>query len=245
MCTRIGTYFMVSVVIPAHNEEKLIASSLEGLVRQKTDQPFEVIVVDNDSTDRTKEIALQYAQKLNLRVVHQRIKGRGAARLMGFEKAKGDIIMSTDADAVVPPNWIENLSRSLISSNAVAVSGTSKIKDCDLLTNLSFNLSQPFFNVSYRIMMGHFWLSGFNFAVYKEAYQKSGGFNPRLNALEDTDLAFKVSRVGKIKYINNLPVLMSGRRFRKKPLKQTFSYVTTFIGYFVRNKKDIIMPDIR
>ena len=236
---------MVTVVIPAHNEEKLIASSLEGLVRQKTDQPFEVIVVDNNSTDKTKEIALLYAQKLNLRVVQQRIKGRGAARFRGFEAAKGDIIMSTDADTVVPPNWIETLTKSLTNSNAVAVSGTSKIQDCDLLTNFSFNLSQPFFNKAYRILIGHYWISGFNFAVYKDAYQKSGGFNPSLNALEDTDLAFKVSRIGKIKYINNLPVLMSGRRFKKRPLLQTFSYVTTFIGYFVRNKKDIVMPDIR
>ncbi len=237
---------MVSVVIPAYNEEKVIGACLDSLVKQKTQHKFEVIVVNNNSTDKTADAVNSYRNRLELNLVMQKEKGRGPARQIGFSHACGDIILSTDADTVVPPGWVETLSDSLRGSNAVAISGTCKIVDCGLFTNTLFNFFQPLAMRVYRLVFGHYWLNGFNFAIYKEVYRKSGGFNVKLNSQEDIDLSFKVSKLGKIHFMPGLPVIFSGRRFRQKGLiRGSLPYLLTFIGYFFYKNEGVILSDVR
>jgi len=236
---------MISIVIPAYNEEKLIGACLDALTQQKTTKKFEVILVDNNSTDKTVIIAEKYKNKLDLKIVLQKVKGRGPARQRGFQEAKGKIIFSTDADTIVPPCWIERLSKTLQESTAVGVTGTCKIVDCGWFTNTCFNFIQPFSMRIYRLIFGHYWFSGFNFAIYKDIYEKSGGFNARLNVQEDSELSFKVSKIGKIKFIPNVPVIFSGRRFQNGLLKGLLPYLTTFIGYFHQKNEQIVLDDVR
>ncbi len=235
---------MVSVVIPAYNEEKSISNTLDAFLHQTTKEKFEVIVVDNNSTDKTVDIVNAYKNKLDLRLISEKKKGRGAARFCGFKAATGEIILSTDSDAVVSNNWIENLVSNLKKSSAVAVTGSCRINDCDFVTNTIFNFVQPRFMSFYKLFLGHYWLSGYNFGVYKKIYKKSGGFDRNLNAQEDIDISFKVAKLGKIKYIPSATVLFSGRRFKGGFLKGTLPYVSTYISY-VLFKKDISLPDIR
>ena len=89
---------MISLVIPAFNEEKLIKRCLDTFVNQKTTQNFEVILVNNNSTDKTLDIAKTFQNKLNLKL----ILGRGAARKKEFEEASGEIILSSDSDTIIP-----------------------------------------------------------------------------------------------------------------------------------------------
>lgn len=236
---------MFSVVIPAYNEEKTISKCLAALVAQKTSQKFEVIVVDNNSTDKTKKVAQNYKNKLDLHVILEKKKGRGAARYRGFKTAKGEIILSTDADTTVPPNWIEKITQPFADKSIVAVTSPFRINDCSLVINTFFNLFQPSLMFFYRLVSGHFWLSGFNFAIRKSAYEKSGGFNPALDVQEDIDLSFKVAKLGKIIFLNNLPVVCSGRRFKNKPFQESMIYIKTFIDYFLFKKKDVFLSDIR
>src|SRR3989338_1899751 len=90
----------VSVVIPAFNEEKYIENTLFSLLKseQKTHLDYEVILVDNNSFDRTAEIAQKFTGRMNLRIIKETRQGRGIARARGFEEAKGAIILSADAD---------------------------------------------------------------------------------------------------------------------------------------------------
>lgn len=236
---------MVSVIIPAYNEEQSISDCLQSLVNQKTSLEFEVIVVNNNSTDSTVNVINKYKDKLNLKIVNQLVKGRGAARQKGFEIASGDILLSTDADTLVSPNWIEKLSNSLKENNVVAVTQACKITDCGLVTNAVFNFLQPFFMRIYRLFFGHYFLSGFGFAIYRKTYIKSGGFNKKLNAQEDVDLSFRVSKLGKIKFIPNFPVISSGRRVNKGLFKGLIPYVKTFISYFFFKNKKVILSDVR
>ena len=92
----------LSVVIPAYNEEKRIGHCLKSVFNQ-TVKPYEVIVVDNNSTDRTVEIA----REMGAKVVVQPLQGATYARNMGFDEAKGEVIARTDADTIVPNDWIE------------------------------------------------------------------------------------------------------------------------------------------
>jgi len=236
---------MISVVIPAYNEEKEIKNCLDSFVKQTATKTYEVILVNNNSTDKTTTIAEGYFGKLNLKIFFEKEKGRGAARNKGFMEASGNIILSTDADTKVPPNWIEELSNKLLESRAVAVSGTCKIFDCGRFDNAAFNFLQPLVMKLYRVIIGHYWLSGFNFAIYKKIYESSGGFNPKLNALEDIELSFRVSRVGKILFAPDLPVIFSGRRFHNGLIYGTVSYMLAFIGCFFFKKENAVMSDIR
>ncbi len=236
---------MISVVIPAYNEELLIARCLDGLVNQKTTQDFEVIVVDNNSVDNTAKIASSYKSKLNITVIKELKKGRGPARARGFKHAKGSVIFSTDADCVVPSNWIEEFLRKLKNSNAVAVTGTIEVKDVGMIKNLLINVLHFPFMFSYKLVIGHYWLSGFSFAIYTDVYKKSGGFNTSINVQEDIDLSYKVSKLGKILLVTDTPVEFSGRRFKNGIFKGFLPYVQTYISYFWQKNENVILSDVR
>lgn len=235
---------MVSVVIPAYNEEKIISKCLDSLCTQNTRQRFEVIVVNNNSTDQTEKIVKSYGNKLDIKVVFEKYKGRGWARFAGFQTARGDIILSTDADTLVPKDWIEKLSSLLADKDIVAVTGPCRIYDCSPFENTVLNYSNLLGTFLFNIFFRHYWISGYNFAIRKEAYIKSGGFNPKLNAQEDVDLGFRVKNFGKIKYIN-LPVIFSGRRFRGNLLRGLFSYPKIFIEYYFLKKEEVNLSDVR
>ncbi len=237
---------MISVVIPAFNEEENISNALEGLVRQQTKYPFEVLVIDNASTDKTAQVAKSFSDKLRLRVIHESTKGRGAARARGFAEAKGDIIFSTDADCVVPPNWIEKTMQVFSKRhNIIAVTGAPYLNDCNLLTNTSFNLFFAPGMYGWRATTGHWLICGFNFAVKKEAYQKSGGFDAQLNAGEDVDVSFKLAKVGKIAWAAP-KVWFSGRRFQKGFIRGVLPYAFLMGSYkLARNRANVQLSDIR
>lgn len=240
------TNHLISIVIPAYNEEKQISSCLDALVKQSTARKFEVIVVDNNSSDKTVKVANRYNGKLNLRVISEKQKGRGSARYAGFNKASGTIILSTDADASVPENWIERIMSAFENETGVlAVTGTCKITDSSFLTNALFNYFQPAVMRVYKIFFGHYWLSGFNFAIRRSTYIETGGFDHKLNTQEDVDLSFRVSKVGRIKFIPDLCVTVSGRRYQKGLISGIVPYIKTFVSYFWLKRKDVYLDDPR
>ena len=205
----------VSVVIPAHNEEKSLPACLEAIAQQQTNHHVKIIVVDNASTDHTLEVAEAYKEKLGLQVIHEAKKGRGSARRRGFAEAKTDIILSTDADSIVPPDWVESLIAILIDHpKAAAVSGSSYITDGTRVTNWTMKVGMPLSLRLYRVVVGHYMLTGANFAIRKKAYEKAGGFDRNCDMLDDVDLAFRVSKVGRILYAKSPKVLTEGDMFR-------------------------------
>lgn len=237
---------MISVVIPAYNEEENISRCLEALCNQTTKMKFEVIVVNNNSTDNTSRIAQTFNDRLNLKVITQQRKGRSPARKKGFDHVIGDLIFSTDSDCEVPNDWIEKLYNPFKDEKIVAVTGSCYIDDCGSLTNKIFNLIQPAGMRFFRIIFGHYWLSGFSFAIRKEAYKKSGGFDPHLNIQEDIDLSFKVAKVGKIKFISDTPIHFSSRRIKEKGLiRGLLPYFTSFWYYYTGNKEMVYLSDVR
>lgn len=234
---------MISVVIPAYNEEKFIGKCIESLIHQQTKQSYEVIVVDNASTDKTYDIACKYKKRLDLKVLKEPTKGRGRARFTGCRAVKGDIILSLDGDSMAPVDWIEKMTKPLKDPNIVAVTGTGQIDDCSPRINATFNTLQPICMIAYRLLFRHFWLTGFNFAIRTDTYKKAGEFDPKINCNEDTELAFRVKKYGKIKFIR-YPVTVSGRRVSKGVLRGFAPYLTGFVKYYAL-KKPADLTDIR
>src|SRR5258708_19426498 len=102
---------MISVLVPAYNEEKLLGSCLESLAVQNP-LPDEIVIVDNASTDRTPEIIKEFIAnhpELNVTAVYETKKGAPAAREAGWRAAHGDVIVMTDADETFPFAWTATL----------------------------------------------------------------------------------------------------------------------------------------
>jgi glycosyltransferase involved in cell wall biosynthesis len=233
----------VSVVIPAFNEEHRIAACLHSLARQDTDRLYEVVLVDNNCTDRTLEVARASMAGLNLRIVHESRQGRGAARKAGFEAARAAILCSADADTRYPRDWLRTLVHALNRPHTVAASTSARIDDLAPWQNLAFNLSQPVAMWCYRLVFGHHCLSGFSFVVLRSVYEAAGGFDAELNADEDADLSRRVARFGTIRLVMH-PVTMSGRRFRHGLLSGALTYLRLALNYQVK-RTSARLSDIR
>ena len=235
----------VSVVIPAYNEEKNIGKSLKSLSQQETDKGFEVVVVDNNSTDGTAKVASGFTGKLNMRVIKELKKGRGAARARGYKEAKGDIIFSTDADTIVAKDWLENGLKYFNDRKVVGITGPWRVNDVAGFAKFFLNHFQEILSVyPAMLIFGHPWLTGFNLAVRRPAYEKCGGFDADLNAYEDIDLTMRLRKFGKIKYAWKMKVVTSGRRYKKGILHGLWDYQKLTIQHFF-SKKMVYLEDDR
>jgi glycosyltransferase involved in cell wall biosynthesis len=97
---------VISVVIPTYNEESTITRCLQSLASQDLPrQEFEIIVVDGNSSDKTRDIAAKFAD----RVMIQTSPKVGGARNDGIIAAHGSIVATTDADCICPPNWLSTI----------------------------------------------------------------------------------------------------------------------------------------
>lgn len=236
---------MLSVVIPAYNEEKNIGECLHALALQTIREPFEVIVVDNESTDRTAETTQLYSSVLDLRVISVKGRRRGNARFAGFREAKGDIVVSLDADIAPPPRWLETYARAFYDASVVAATGPNCIADCSARINMTYNLWLPVWARLCRVAFGHYLFRGNNFAVRKTAYAEAGQFDADADALEDIELSIRVAKTGRIAYLPQACVLASGRRFRGSIVMGGLEYLRTFAEKLLLKRGTVRLSDVR
>ncbi len=167
----------LSVVVPALNEARYIAECLESLVKQRIEVPFEIVLVDNNCTDNTVQVAAAFADRGSLRILREPHPGRGAARRAGFAAARGAIIVSADADTRYPEAWLHTLPGAVCQPGTVAATTTARVDDLSWWDNQIFNLTQPLAMVAFWLANGYPCLSGFSFAIRRVAYEAAGGFD--------------------------------------------------------------------
>ncbi len=217
----------ISIVIPAFNEEKYLSESLESLKKQTyPSDNFEVIVVDNNSTDKTSEVA----ESFGVRVVPCLTPGVSIARDTGSRAAKGEIIVGTDADTIVSENWLEKIAEHFQKdSELIGLTGGTYFSHTNfVLAGVAYIFFELFQRFNFAIGKPAF--SGFNFAVRKEAYERVGGINIKLKSAEDVDLSIRMAKIGKIKFFSDVLVHTSARRLQKNP-----------VNFFVHNIKNYIL----
>ncbi len=226
---KLSPVMKISVVIPARNEEEFLPVCLRALIHQ-TVQDFEVIVVDSASADQTSTVARAFGA----RVIRLNEPGVGLARQVGFAAAHGEIILSTDADAVPPPDWVERLSAPLIDPRVVGSYGTLLLIGAKGLSGFARSFFPWFQGLNARL--GRPLFCGPNFGVRADAFQAVGGFRvdsgyPR--EAEDVQLAFKLTKQGKVVFLRNLVVPVSARRFRgSEGLRYTGHHVGNYLRLF-------------
>jgi glycosyltransferase involved in cell wall biosynthesis len=219
---------LLSVIIPTRNEEDNISKCLDALTHQKYAKPYEIIVVDTNSTDKTTAIAKSFKAK----VISENKKGKIYAFIKGANAAKGDILCFTEADCIVPPHWLSTITTYFQKNPTVtAISGTylfyASTTHLNILAKMCFAVSKWVF----KIMYGNDSLRASNFAIRKNAYKKAGGFSNKYFELYDVELGLRVGTSGTIHHVDTMEIQTSDRRFRGR----IFKYIGEFLPSFVAN----------
>jgi glycosyltransferase involved in cell wall biosynthesis len=224
----------VSVIIPAHNEARYIEGCIQSLMKQ-TVKADEIILINNNSTDKT----VQIAKKFPIKIINEKKQGITLARNRGFNSAKYEIIARTDADTILPANWIKKIKTNFLNSDLVALSGPAEFYDLpELIQNSHWQSKATLltliksYNKIVRKMTKHDCLYGPNYAlradVWKKVKRKVCLNDKKVH--EDLDLAIHLSPYGKIKFDNSLIVDTSVRRWRKPE---------AYFEYLIRGLKSI------
>lgn len=180
-------YPKVSVIIPALNEDKYIKECLDSVIKLEYPKDrYEVIVVDNGSTDNTNKIVAGYPVKL---IEKPGIKV-GAVRNAGVAESDGDILAFTDADCVLPERWLNDALDFLFSNNVGAVGGGCLVKNNSTWLERAWVTGQ-----SSEVIVAKY-LPGANFIVSRKVFIACGGFDEDLVAGEDDKLSIKIMTEG-------------------------------------------------
>lgn len=159
----------VSLVIPVYNEESHLAFCLDAIAKQ-TVKPFEVIVVDNNSTDQTAVIARSYPF---VRLLAETRQGVAYARDRGFNAARGEVIGRTDADTELAPNWIATIQRTFSNQHIQAASGVVDYRNIGLKSVFStIDTYFRHFLAGRTSARGEVFLYGVNMAIRRTAWKK-------------------------------------------------------------------------
>ncbi|MDE1919211.1 MAG: glycosyltransferase family 2 protein [Patescibacteria group bacterium] len=209
----------ISFVIPAYNEEKRLPQCLAAVESELARTPCdaEVIVVNNASTDHTGEVARSYSW---VRTVDEPRKGLVRARHAGLEAATGDIIANVDSDTMLPEGWLQTvLNEFSKDDNLAALSGPFIYHDLSLfhraLTRLFYTAGYLSYLVNHYVFRSGAMLQGGNFIVRRKHLEQVGGFDTTIEFYgEDTDVARRISKAGKVKWTFKLPMYASGRRLK-------------------------------
>jgi cellulose synthase/poly-beta-1,6-N-acetylglucosamine synthase-like glycosyltransferase len=211
----------LSFVVPAHNEEAYLARSLQAIIIETARSPceFEIVVVNNASTDRTRDVAESFA---GVRVVDEPVKSLVGARSAGFQVVTGALVANIDADTVLPEGWINTVLCAFSEDpNLVAISGPYIYYDVptyiNVLVRLFYGAGFAAYLINRYVLRVGSMLQGGNFVVKRDALTRIGGFNRDFSFYgEDTDLARRLFAVGNVRFTFALPAFSSGRRLLRE-----------------------------
>jgi glycosyltransferase involved in cell wall biosynthesis len=214
---------LISFVVPAYNEEALLAPCLDAIAAEiaRAGRPAEIIVVDNNSTDRTREIASSIA---GVTIVDEPRRGLVQARRAGCLAARGRLVANIDADTMVPRGWLDTvLGEFATAPGLVALSGPFIHYDVSRTVQIVVAVFYRFAFTAYLMVRFVFragsMMQGGNFVVLKSALDATEAFNPDFSFFgEDTELARRLSKVGSVKFSFALPAFSSGRRLAAEGL---------------------------
>ena len=218
---------MISVIIPTYNEEKNIERCLKAFEKQTiTREAFEIIIVDGQSSDRTTTIAKNFAD----RVIQQVSKGVGGARNDGVQIAKGDIIVTTDADCIPYAEWLQVIQKQFKDEKVVAVTGFLNPFDCEGLRKYEAFIYKLLFGISNQLLRvfsitGYYHLCGANSAFDRDTFLEIGGYQD-LPYSDDIEIYKRLKSRGKMVLDTRMKVNYSIRRIRKMSLLRYIYTIT-------------------
>ncbi|MBS1494487.1 MAG: glycosyltransferase family 2 protein [Bacteroidetes bacterium] len=191
----------VSIVMPVYNEEENIVQTLFSLSKLNLNHRTELIVVNNNSTDRTQEIL----DKLGVKTFSQTRQGISYTRQLGLEMAKGKYHLCVDGDSIYHPEWLNEYIKHLEDESITVVYGPYSFIP-------QYGLSRRKYFAIYEIITTNYFrvrrrnkeflnVLGFNFGFRTEDGRKVGGFNTSRPRWSDGWMAMTLQELGKIKFV--------------------------------------------
>jgi glycosyltransferase involved in cell wall biosynthesis len=238
-----------SVIVCAFNEEQFLPACLHSLLTQSR-PPEEIIVINNASTDATGAVA----RRPGVRVIDEPRRGLVVARETGRLAARGDVLVYVDADCRAPREWLEQLAKEFDAPDPpAAVTGPYRFYDWDLTGRALVWMYDwsvapaTHFLAQYVLGVGAL-LYGGNFAVRRQTLEAIGGFDTSIEFHgEDTNLARRVAKVGRVRLRHRCYVFTSARRYKAIGRGRVFGlYVRNFCAeIFLHRPSDTTHEDVR
>lgn len=214
-----------SIVVPCYNEEAYIANTLKSLEKQDYRGGYEVIVVDNNCSDNTVTIA----RRLGARIVTEYNPGVCWARHSGTKAARGEIIISTDADTVFESNWLSKLDAEFIkTADLVALGGPCRYTNAPWWGDLYPRLLFGFIYILYKLTGYTLYMTATNIAFKKSAWTE---YDTTLTQGGDEfDLLSKLRQKGRVRFARRPVVHTSARRLSSGLL---YTFFVSFVYYYL------------
>jgi len=227
---------MLSIIIPTLNEENYLPNLLSAIKGQSF-RDYEIIVADNNSTDKTKEIA----QSFGCRIASGGLPAKG--RNEGAKIAKGNLLLFLDADTMISKKFLEESFNEFKKRKLDIASYTlkPKTKNIFIIGGLNF-----FYNWPIVISQKFLAWGAMAILVKKDIFEKIGGFDEEIRLAEDHDFVRTGAKIGKFGILTSAKVYMTLRRFEKDGyLKTGIKYLFCGIHMLLKGpiKSDIIKYD--
>lgn len=222
----------LSIVIPAYNEEAYLPKTLDALKNAlPAIHDAETIVVDNESTDATREIA----ERFGANVVDEHEHNIGRVRNTGRQAATGDVIVFLDADTLVAPGLFEKIIEAM--SDEKCVGGSVKVEyETPRRMWVRFFMSWKFWGHFFKMRQGAFQF------CRREIFRELGGYDETIYVGEDIEFHWRLDKLARERggftaFIESPAVLTSSRRWDKMGFRMLFigHPVTIFLGWRVRS----------
>ena len=215
------THPLFSIVIPAYNAADTIVPCLRALANQTVPRRrYEIIVVDDGSTDATAEVVQQFIRGEEAansapqpvidpggssdpssllwglsKLIRQSHQGAAVARNTGAQKARADIVLFLDADCVPERTWLERMTQALRQRNVAGVSGVVRTRQTGLIPRfIQAEYDARYERIAQRAYID--FVSSGTAGYHRQAFAAVGGFATVLGGAEDVDLSFRLCDAG-------------------------------------------------
>ena len=242
-----GSGFSVAVVVPAYNEEKVVLQTVRSLLACQHPAAFEIIVVDDGSTDTTSRVLREaFAGEPLVTIVRQENAGKPAALNRGIALTQADIVITLDADTVFARDTILRLASWFVDPRVGAVAGNAKVGNrVNFLTRcqaLEYVTSQNLDRRALTVIDSVTVVPGAVGAWRRDVVDRAGGFSEETLA-EDADLTLKVERMGYVVAYDDLAVgLTEAPDTLHGFIRQRFRWMFGTLQVAWKHKDALLMP---
>jgi glycosyltransferase involved in cell wall biosynthesis len=211
---------MISFIVPAHNEELELPATLAAIHAAVMDfaKPYQIIVVDDASTDATSEIAMRAGAKV-MRIERRQI---AAARNAGGQAAQGEYLFFVDADTRIKQTHI---TEAIAALNAGYAGGSARVAMDGFIPLWGRMLLRGFSSVYFGLNLG----AGAFLFTTRRNFEATGGFDEQYFAGEEVYFSLALKKLGGFKVLRE-PIVTSGRKLRMYPAKQ---FLGNFFGVII------------
>lgn len=238
----------VSVIIPTYNRAKLVSDAIDSVLKQ-TYKDYEIIVVDDGSTDNTRESISKYHE--HIIYLRQPNQGPGAARNNGIKRSTGEFIAFLDSDDLWLPERLK-MGVAMLETNkdvGLVYSNSYRLVDGKRMERTYFDNYKPYGGFVFKQLYFQDFIPTTSVILRKECFTKLGLFDGGLPLCEDYDMWLRISSCFQLEYIDKALVLhrrhscnlisdiVALHKMQKKVLEETYLRYPSLVKYFRRDAR--------